>query len=204
VKKSGFQVKRYLSQRHISRKPMNEIAALTQCLAPYVSSTSLRQLRHIVLALLCVTGRITMLGLSRWTERGGSYRTVQRWFQTPLEKDIANLKGALEGSDAADGFMNAASPGVIAVFQLNQYYPDDDAYMQALADVMKIEYERITESGLILQVDCPDLAMGRHIRFRDDDTETFKRGAAAGGGAELRAGKCPRRPRSDASVLGQL
>lgn len=96
---------------------------------------------------------------------------------TPLEKDIANLKGALEGSDAADGFMNAASPGVIAVFQPNQYYPDDDAYMQALADVMKIEYERITESGLILQVDCPDLAMGRHIRFRDEDTETFKRAA---------------------------
>lgn len=96
---------------------------------------------------------------------------------TPLEKDIANLKQALEGSEAADGFMNAASPGVIAVFQPNEFYPDDDAYLQALADVMRVEYERIVESGLILQVDCPDLAMGRHIRFRDADTETFKRAA---------------------------
>ncbi len=95
----------------------------------------------------------------------------------PLEKDIANLKQALAETGATEGFMNAASPGVIAVFQPNEYYPDDDAYLQALADVMKIEYERITQSGLILQVDCPDLAMGRHIRFRDDDTETFKRAA---------------------------
>lgn len=97
---------------------------------------------------------------------------------TPLEKDIANLKQALtETTGATEGFMNAASPGVIAVFQPNEFYPDDDAYLQALADAMKIEYERIVESGLILQVDCPDLAMGRHIRFRDDDTETFKRAA---------------------------
>lgn len=96
---------------------------------------------------------------------------------TPLEKDIANLKQALAETGAAEGFMNAASPGVIAVFQPNEFYPDDDAYLQALADVMKVEYERIVESGLILQVDCPDLAMGRHIRFRDADTETFKRAA---------------------------
>lgn len=95
----------------------------------------------------------------------------------PLEKDIANLVAAKESSGADEAFMNAASPGVIAVFQPNEYYENDEDYLQALAEVMKVEYEKITEAGLILQVDCPDLAMGRHIRFRDDDTETFKKAA---------------------------
>ncbi len=95
----------------------------------------------------------------------------------PLEKDIANMKTAVAASGAQEGFMNAASPGVIAVFQPNEYYTNDEDYLQALAEVMKVEYEKITEAGLILQVDCPDLAMGRHIRFRDDDTATFKKAA---------------------------
>ncbi len=64
---------------------MSEIITLTLCLAPYVSKTQLKQLRHIILALLGMTGRVTMLGLSRWTVDGGSYRTIQRWFQTPVE-----------------------------------------------------------------------------------------------------------------------
>jgi 5-methyltetrahydropteroyltriglutamate--homocysteine methyltransferase len=95
----------------------------------------------------------------------------------PLEKDIANLKSAIASAGATEGFMNAASPGVIAVFQPNEYYKNDEDYIQALAEVMKVEYEKITEAGLILQVDCPDLAMGRHIRFRNDDTSTFKKAA---------------------------
>ena len=97
----------------------------------------------------------------------------------PLEKDIANLLDAKEAAGAAEAFMNAASPGVIAVFQPNEYYRNDEDYLGALAAVMKVEYERITEAGLLLQVDCPDLAMGRHIRFRDDDTATFKKAAQA-------------------------
>jgi 5-methyltetrahydropteroyltriglutamate--homocysteine methyltransferase len=96
---------------------------------------------------------------------------------TPLEKDIDNLKSALGEVDATEGFMNAASPGVIAVFQPNEYYEDDASYLHALAEVMRVEYEAITNAGLILQVDCPDLAMGRHIRFRDADTDTFKQAA---------------------------
>lgn len=95
----------------------------------------------------------------------------------PLAKDIANLKAAAEASGATAAFMNAASPGVIAVFQPNEYYTNDEDYIQALAEVMKVEYEKITEAGLLLQVDCPDLAMGRHIRFRDEDTVTFKKAA---------------------------
>lgn len=95
----------------------------------------------------------------------------------PLHKDIANLKAALAASSVEEGFMNAASPGVVAVFQPNQYYATDEAYLQALAEVMKVEYEAIVNAGLLLQVDCPDLAMGRHIRFRDADEASFLRHA---------------------------
>lgn len=98
---------------------------------------------------------------------------------SPLEKDIENLMAAKGAAGATEAFMNSASPGVIAVFQPNEYYPDDETFLAALAEVMKVEYEKITDAGLILQVDCPDLAMGRHIRFRDVDTATFKRAAQA-------------------------
>jgi putative transposase len=64
---------------------MTEIITLTICLAPYVSKTQLRQLQHVIMALLCIPGRVTMLSLSRWSEDGGSYRTIQRWFQTTLD-----------------------------------------------------------------------------------------------------------------------
>ena len=98
---------------------------------------------------------------------------------SPLEKDIANLLAAKEAAGATEAFMNSASPGVIAVFQPNEYYPNDEQFLAALAEVMKVEYEKIIEAGLILQVDCPDLAMGRHIRFRDVDIATFKKAAQA-------------------------
>lgn len=64
---------------------MNDIIALTTCLAPHLSGTTLRQLRHLMVALLCISGRVTTLGLSRWSEKGGSYRTLQRCMQTPLD-----------------------------------------------------------------------------------------------------------------------
>jgi len=96
---------------------------------------------------------------------------------SPLRKDIDNLLAAQAAAGAEEAFMNAASPGVIAVFQPNEYYANDEAFLAALSDVMRVEYEMIVEAGLLLQVDCPDLAMGRHIRFRDADTATFKRAA---------------------------
>ncbi len=92
---------------------------------------------------------------------------------TPLEKDIANLKSASDAVGATEAFMNAASPGVITVFQPNEYYTSTEDYLDALTAVMKVEYQMITDAGLLLQVDCPDLAMGRHIRFRDEDEATF-------------------------------
>ncbi|MEM7333671.1 MAG: cobalamin-independent methionine synthase II family protein [Chloroflexota bacterium] len=95
----------------------------------------------------------------------------------PLKKDIANMKAALAEHGVEEGFMNAASPGVVAVFQPNEFYQTHESYLEALAEVMKTEFETIAESGLLLQVDCPDLAMGRHIKFRDEDDETFLKNA---------------------------
>ncbi len=98
--------------------------------------------------------------------------------RAPLVRDIENLKSAAANVGASDVFMNAASPGVITVFQDNQHYPSDDAYLQALADVMKEEYEAIAEAGFILQIDCPDLAMGRHTAFRELSDSAFLSHAA--------------------------
>jgi 5-methyltetrahydropteroyltriglutamate--homocysteine methyltransferase len=90
-----------------------------------------------------------------------------------LHKDINNLKAACQASGVERGFMNSASPGVIAVFQPNQYYANHEKYLSALADAMATEYETIVASGLELQIDAPDLAMGRHIRFRDASDAEF-------------------------------
>jgi len=96
----------------------------------------------------------------------------------PLKHDISRMTDALAQVKAVEGFMNAVSPGTIAVFQPNEYYPSHAAYMEALADAMRSEYEAIVEAGLLLQVDCPDLAMGRHSRFRDLTDDEFLKAAA--------------------------
>ena len=95
----------------------------------------------------------------------------------PLRKDIEHLKAAMAIHGAAEGFMNAASPGVVAVFQPNEHYPTQEAYLAALADAMRPEYEAIVAAGLVLQIDAPDLAMGRHIAFRDAPEAEFLRNA---------------------------
>ncbi|MEL7127218.1 MAG: epoxyalkane--coenzyme M transferase, partial [Pseudomonadota bacterium] len=87
--------------------------------------------------------------------------------QGELEKDIANLKAAMAKHGVRRGFMNAASPGVISLFLQNDFYPTRDAYLAALADAMKEEYETIVAAGLDLQLDCPDLALSRHMLFAD-------------------------------------
>jgi len=95
--------------------------------------------------------------------------------QGELQKDISNLKKAMAANDIQRGFMNAASPGVISLFLQNDYYPTRDAYLAALADAMKDEYETIVASGLDLQLDCPDLALSRHMLFSDlSDSEFIK------------------------------
>ncbi len=94
-----------------------------------------------------------------------------------LQKDIDNMKAALATAKVTEGFMNAVSPGTIAVFQPNEYYPSHEAYLGALADAMQAEYEMIVNSGLLLQLDCPDLAMGRHTRFKKLSDQEFLRNA---------------------------
>jgi 5-methyltetrahydropteroyltriglutamate--homocysteine methyltransferase len=94
-----------------------------------------------------------------------------------LHKDIANQLGAMKKTGINRGFMNAASPGVIAVFQPNKYYANNEQYLEALANAMQTEYEAIIASGLDLQIDAPDLGMGRHIKFRDDSEAEFLRNA---------------------------
>ena len=88
----------------------------------------------------------------------------------PLTADIEHMLAAIAatGSSAPVGtFMNAASPGVIALFQPNEYYPSHEAYLNALAEAMRPEYEAIVAAGFILQLDCPDLGLGRHMMFKD-------------------------------------
>jgi 5-methyltetrahydropteroyltriglutamate--homocysteine methyltransferase len=92
-----------------------------------------------------------------------------------LKRDIANLKTALAGAKLQQGFMNAVSPGTISVFQPNEYYKSHEEYLAALAEAMREEYELIAASGLLLQLDCPDLAMGRHSRFKHLSDEQFLR-----------------------------
>lgn len=99
--------------------------------------------------------------------------------QGELEKDIANLKAAMAEHGVERGFMNAASPGVISLFLQNDYYPTRDAYLAALADAMKTEYETIVAAGLDLQLDCPDLALSRHMLFNDLSDDEFLKIAAS-------------------------
>ncbi|AUQ59506.1 2-hydroxypropyl-CoM lyase-like protein [Phaeobacter inhibens] len=93
--------------------------------------------------------------------------------QGELEKDIANLKSAMAEHGADRGFMNAASPGVISLFLQNDHYPTREAYLAALADAMKTEYETIAGAGLDLQLDCPDLALSRHMLFTELSDDEF-------------------------------
>jgi 5-methyltetrahydropteroyltriglutamate--homocysteine methyltransferase len=95
----------------------------------------------------------------------------------PLRQDIARMKEAMLQANVMEGFMNSASPGTIAVFQPNEYYPSHETYLDALSNAMRDEYEMIANSGLLLQLDCPDLAMGRHTRFKNLSEEEFLRNA---------------------------
>jgi 5-methyltetrahydropteroyltriglutamate--homocysteine methyltransferase len=95
-----------------------------------------------------------------------------------LARDIANLRDALAEVRVAEGFMTAASPGLVPVFQTNRHYPTHEAYVEAIAAAMQQEYEAIVNAGLVLQLDCPDLAMARHTSFQElDETEFLKRAA---------------------------
>jgi 5-methyltetrahydropteroyltriglutamate--homocysteine methyltransferase len=93
-----------------------------------------------------------------------------------VRRDIANLRAALEGADVAEAFMTAASPGVVWYFLENGYYPSHEAYVFAVADAMRDEYRAIVDAGLVLQLDCPDLAMGwNRAEFADATFDDFRK-----------------------------
>ena len=89
--------------------------------------------------------------------------------------DVANLRTAVAQVTPQEAFLTAASPGVISLFFHNEHYPSHEAYLFAIAEAMKHEYETVARAGLVLQVDCPDLAMGRHIQFADLSLEEFRK-----------------------------
>jgi 5-methyltetrahydropteroyltriglutamate--homocysteine methyltransferase len=94
------------------------------------------------------------------------------------QTDADNLKAALGGVKAVGGFMSAASPGVIGLFFRNDHYPSEEAYLAAIADAMRHEYETVAKAGFVLQIDCPDLGMGRHIQYADLSLVEFRKRAA--------------------------
>jgi 5-methyltetrahydropteroyltriglutamate--homocysteine methyltransferase len=96
----------------------------------------------------------------------------------PLQSDLQNLTAAIAAAGPSEAFMNAASPGVVALFQPNDFYRTQDEYLAALAEALRVEYEAIVHSGVVLQIDAPDLAMGRHTMYRDRTLEEFERLAA--------------------------
>lgn len=93
-----------------------------------------------------------------------------------LDEDLANMQAAVAVARPLEGFLNAASPGVVASFLPNRYYPSHEAYVEAVAEAMREEYEAIVGAGFVLQIDCPDLAMSRHATFQElTEAEFLKR-----------------------------
>jgi len=92
-----------------------------------------------------------------------------------VHRDIANFKAALQEVQPEGVFMPAASPGAIAQVMQNNYYPTQEAYLYALADAMRYEYQAIVAAGFSLQLDCPDLAMQRHVRFAEASIDEYRR-----------------------------
>jgi len=124
--------------------------------------------------------------MKRLADEGGSARYLRPICRgpityehpEPLQHDLERLSKAIEGQPVEGAFMNAPSPGIIALFQPNEYYQSVDEYLEAIGEAMKTEYEAIAGAGFMLQIDAPDLAMGRHIMYRDNSDEEFVAAAA--------------------------
>ncbi len=117
----------------------------------------------------------------RLAQQGGSARYLRPICRGPItyehaepvQRDLAHLTNAIDGQRVTGAFMNAPSPGIIALFQPNEYYATLEEYLHAIGEAMKVEYETIVSAGVLLQIDAPDLAMGRHIMYRDRSDEEF-------------------------------
>ncbi|HUG03364.1 MAG TPA: cobalamin-independent methionine synthase II family protein [Steroidobacteraceae bacterium] len=124
--------------------------------------------------------------LARLAERGSTakYRRPRCIGQIrpkdtrPLQHDLANFRQAVDAAKPVEAFLNAASAGVIALFQPNDFYPTQDAYLEAVAEAMRTEYESISAAGFLLQIDAPDFGMGRHTMYRNVGVEEYLASAA--------------------------
>ena len=94
-----------------------------------------------------------------------------------VQTDISHLKAALADVAVAEGFLTAASPGLISLFFRNDYYKSTEDYLYAIAEAMRDEYQAVAKAGFVLQLDCPDLAMGRHIQHADLSLDDFRKAA---------------------------
>ena len=120
---------------------------------------------------------------TEWSKDRPRPNIGRRWVDGPIEwrgddevnSDLDNLGSAMAASHATEAFMPSASIGIIADVMANRHYPSEEAYLFALADAMRHEYRAITEAGYILQIDAPDAAMGRHMQFRNDTLEEFRK-----------------------------
>jgi 5-methyltetrahydropteroyltriglutamate--homocysteine methyltransferase len=106
--------------------------------------------------------RLVCTGPIGWKDRGA------------VQTDIANFKAALQGVQPTEAFMPAVSPGTLAQNVMNEYYKDEEEFLYAVADVMKEEYQAIVRAGFLLQIDSPDLAMGKTVQFADKTLEEFR------------------------------
>ena len=121
----------------------------------------------------------------------------------PLETDLATLRAAVDAVGATAGFMNAPSPGIVSLFQPDEYYRDEDAYLDAIAAALKTEYDAIVAAGFDLQIDAPDLGMGRHNKYKAPDRRAVPGpGGGPGRGAQPRAPRRAARAGPDPPVLG--
>jgi 5-methyltetrahydropteroyltriglutamate--homocysteine methyltransferase len=125
----------YESHQHVPRGPRPDAAAFPE----YAEWNARQQPSSYAIKRYACTGPVRYVG------------------QEILQREIENLRSALKGVDAAEAFMTAASPGVISLFQPNQYYGSNEEYLAALAEAMREEYEAIVQAGFLLQLDCPDL-----------------------------------------------
>ncbi len=95
--------------------------------------------------------------------------------RAPLERDLTHLAAAAARAKPADVFMTAPSPGILTRFVINLHYPNEDAYVEALAEVMRVEYQAIVNAGFVLQIDCPDLGSCRNNQYRDLTDNQFRK-----------------------------
>jgi 5-methyltetrahydropteroyltriglutamate--homocysteine methyltransferase len=111
--------------------------------------------------------KLARLGSTAQYRRPNCVGEIRTKTLEPIQEDLRNFARGVAAGKPADAFLNAASPGVIAIFQPNEYYKTLDEYLEAAAEALRVEYEAIVAAGFLVQIDAPDLGMGRHTMYRD-------------------------------------